>query len=369
MLNRNLETSLSIEKTNLRSEAENVQGSDAAAEQAKATPGRNPAIDPRSRRGAEPAKPKGKGLRIFAWFMTVALSFGAGVLFFRNYTNNKQVIVAVDGAEISQEDMFDSLEKGGGRNALRQLVTEQIQIDYAKERGVLPKDSVVKKAVAAALSDPAFQQEMTASGETYEDYYRDVQVNLAKAAVVTEGITVSDADIKAYYDANVRHDNPTSRFYTPETTTLQVIRNHSQEVIEMADHDIRNGRDFSSVVASYSTDQSKGNEGISQALVRGRNNMRQVPGMEDQVFSIGIGETLGPIKFAGDWWIFKCLDKTPATTIPYSRAYIEAEIGARMAKVTPQRIAAVQQDFERYQKGVNIQVFWKKYKDTLTLNN
>jgi len=173
--------------------------------------------------------------------------------------------------------------------------------------------------------------------------------------------------VKAYYDDNARKDNPRSRFYQPETTTLQVIRNHSQKMIEAADHDLRSGRDFAAVVTDYSTDQSKGNQGISPALVRGRNNMRHVPGMEDTIFGIDIGQTYGPHQFAGDWWIMKCIDKTPASTVPFERAQIEAEIGAKMDKVTPQRVAAVQADFERFQKSVDIEVFWEKYKDAVTL--
>ena len=308
-----------------------------------------------------------KALIVLTSILALAGAFAGGVAFYRHYEYGKGVVVDVNGADITQQDMFDRLEKIGGRDILRQLVTESIQIQYAKQRGVMPSNDVVGKAVAAALQDPNFQRQMAASGESVGAYFHEVQINLAKAAVVTQGINVSEQDIKAYYDDNVRPDNPTSRFYTPETTTLQVIRNHNQKMIEAADHDLRNGRDFAAVVSDYSTDQSKGNQGISPALIRGRNNMRKIPGMEDAVFKIDIGETLGPKEFAGDWWIMKCIDKSPSSTVPFERAHIEAEIGAKMARVDSKRIAAVQKDFERYQKGVDVQVFWDKYKDALVL--
>jgi len=318
------------------------------------------------RRGKKPSVAR-RVVTVLISIVALAGSFAGGVAFYHHYEYGQRVVVDVNGADITQQDMFNRLEKVGGRDVLRQLVTESIQVQYAKQRGVLPTNAVVQKAVAAALSDPAFQRQMIDTGESPDAYFREVQVNLAKAAVVTEGITVSDAEVKAYYDENARHDNVHSRFYTPETTTLQVIRNHSQKMIDAADHDLRNGRDFAAVVADYSTDQSKGNQGISPALIRGRNNMRKVPGMEEAIFNIDIGQTLGPKQYAGDWWILKCIDKTPASTVPFERAQIEATIGAKMAKVTPQRIAAVQSDFERFQKGVDVEVFWPKYKDAVIL--
>jgi parvulin-like peptidyl-prolyl isomerase len=360
MLNRDLEKQLSVENTDpVRADVIDVS----------AGPGDSARTAPAPRRESVPVTPKPKrGRMVGLSILLLAIGFGAGALFHRQYQNKKDTIVAVDGVIINKGELFNRMEKAAGRDALRQLVTEQIQVGYAKERGVLPSNETVEEAVKAALSDPTFQRQIANSGESVEDYSREVQVNLAKAAVVTQGITVTEDDIKAYYEDNIRHDNQTARFYTPETVTLQVIRNHNQAAIEAADHDLRNGRDFSAVVADYSTDQSKSNGGVSQPLIRGRNNMRTVPGMEDAVFGINIGDTLGPRKFAGDWWIFKCVDKSPAETIPYERAHIEAEIGAKMAKVTPQRMSAVQEDFERYEKGVNLQVFWQKYQDSLVLH-
>lgn len=294
-----------------------------------------------------------------------AAGFGSGALFYRHYQHTKQVIVAVNGAEIGEPDLFSRLEENSGTDALRQLVSEQIQIAYAKDRGVMPSNAVVQEAVRAAMSDPSFKRDIAGDPQSLNEYFHEVQVNLAKAAVVTEGITVTEPEIRAYYDQNVNHDNPHARFYVPETTTLQVVRNHSEAAIEAADRDLRNGRDFSSVVADYSTDPSKSNQGITPPLIRGRNNMKKVAGMEETIFNIGIGETFGPRQYAGDWWIFKCVNKTPETTVPYERAHLEAEIGAKMAKVTPERLAAVQEDFERFQKGVNVQVFWPKFNDSL----
>ena len=318
------------------------------------------------RRERTPAKPKRRtGWFVLAGLVLLAGSFAGGALFYRHYQATKQVIAAVNGTIVNEQELFNRMEKASGTDTMRELVTEEIQIAYAKDRGVMPNNDVVRQAVQAAMSDPTFAHQVADSEEDLQDYFRQVQVNLAKAAVVTQGITVSEADIKAYYNDNIRHDNPHARFYVPPTTTLQVIRNHSQAAIEAADRDLRNGRDYAAVVSDYSTDPSKEHEGITAPLIKGRNNMAKIPGMEETVFGVDLGEKLGPKQYAGDWWIFKCINKTPQTTVPYERAHIEAEIGAKMAKVTPQRLSAVQEDFERFQKGVNVQVFWPKYKESL----
>ena len=287
------------------------------------------------------------------------------------------VVVEVNGTPITERQLLDKINERpapGAKTtetpdvtALRALVTETLQIQYAQKRGVMPTDDMVDAAVKSALVVFVFQRQLRDDNESVEEYTRLVRVNLAKAAVVTEGIQVTPAEIHTYYQRNIRHDDPRARFYMPATITLQVIRNHSKTKITKADHELRNGHDFADVALEYSTDESKKNQGVSPALVQGRNNMRQVPGMEAAIFKIDIGQRLGPHKFAGDWWIMKCIDKTPPTTTPFDRARIEAEIGAKMDKVTPARIRAIQKDFDLFQKNAKIDVIDDEYKDAITI--
>lgn len=290
-----------------------------------------------------------------------------GALAVRQYKNTKKVIVAVNGTVINQDTMFSRMDNQIGTSIIRQLVTEELQIKYAQARGAMISDKELDKAVDTAMEEPSFRHQLETAGLTRKDYRRQIQVNLAKACVITKGINVTEDEIHNYYLKNVDKKNKDARFYMPETITLQVIRNSSENAIQAADRDLRNGVSFEEAVNRYSADPSSENGGVLPSITRGRNSMTPIPGMENAVFGIAIGKNLGPVKFAGSWWIFHCLDKSPLFIVPYERAHLEAEMGAKMEKVTPERLRQVQKDFASFQRSSNVQVFWPKYQDVLIL--
>jgi hypothetical protein len=303
--------------------------------------------------------------------VTATLMFLIGItiggLAVRQYYNQKRVIAAVNGNTITEDYMFSRMDRLIGNKTIRQLVTEELQMQYSKARGAMPSDKILDQAVASAMSEPSFRRQLELNEMTQDDYRHEIQVNLAKALVICKGIAVTEDEVHKYYLKNTDKNNPNARFYIPATVTLQVIRNPSENAINAADRELRNGVSFEEVVNKFSVDQSRDDGGILPTLTHGRNSMTSIPGMENAAFGIGIGKNLGPVYFAKTWWIFHCVDQSPVFIIPYQRARLEAEVGAKMEKVTPERIAQVQKDFSSFYRMSNKQVFWEKYKDILNI--
>ncbi len=99
---------------------------------------------------------------------------------------------------------------------------------------------------------------------------------------------------------------------------------------------------------------------------RGLGKSAKIPGLQDAIFAMKIGDTIGPRKFADAWLIIKCLDLRPATTLPFDLVKRECRTGAMLTKVPPAKIKNIQEEFVQFQKSAKIQPFWPQYKGAVT---
>jgi hypothetical protein len=80
-----------------------------------------------------------------------------------------------------------------------------------------------------------------------------------------------------------------------------------------------------------------------------------------------VGQILGPVKFDANWWIVKCLDKSPVSVVPYSSVRLECFDAARESKGLAVNGARVEQQFTDFEKHSNLQAFVSFYAPSLAL--
>jgi len=64
--------------------------------------------------------------------------------------------------------------------------------------------------------------------------------------------------------------------------------------------------------------------------------------------------------------VIRMLDRSAASTQPFSQVKEEARMGATLTKALPGTSAKVQADFERFQKSAAINAFWAQYQDVVS---
>ena len=102
-------------------------------------------------------------------------------------------------------------------------------------------------------------------------------------------------------------------------------------------------------------------------IVRGRNNLGKINGLEDAIFDLKIGSDLGPRQFAGAWFIIKCLDRQSARTLPFDQVKEECRAGAMLVKGLPVNGKKMEGEFQQFQKDSLCQAFWPAYKEVVKL--
>lgn len=318
---------------------------------------------------AAAAPRRGGAAKTIVWAV-VALILGIviGVVGMRQRYKAQEVVVTVNGSPITKEQLFDRLQKTGGQNVMRGLITERLQTQYAQKKGLYPTEEEVDKRYAGELkAQPKLPEMLASRGLTVADFKDSLRLTMARNNVLTNGIKVSDAEARAFYKKNIDKKNPNAAFYTPESTQIAVIVTRTEADAKKAQADLSRGIAWPTVVKTYSQDNSKANDGVLPVTFRGRSRASQIPGLENLLFSMKIGDEVGPRQFAGAWWIIRCMDKKAAVTRSYDDVKDDCLTGAAVLKGGEANVKQAQAAFVEFQKDSKLQSFWPNYADAVKM--
>jgi foldase protein PrsA len=136
-------------------------------------------------------------------------------------------------------------------------------------------------------------------------------VNALKQAV-TSAATVTDDEVKQYYNANL------DSFKTPKQINVEHIMVNSEATANKVLQDIKAGNiTFESAASKYSLDvQTKDKNGDLGWIPE----TSQMPDFEQKLFNTEIGGIVGPIKTSYGWELFKVIGKKDASIQSLSEA-------------------------------------------------
>ena len=140
-----------------------------------------------------------KNFVIGALGVTVALSLTGNALLYQRYSNNRP-LVKVGGETITRKAYQDAVDYQTQGAILKKMVFASLVTQSAKRDGVLPTDADVSgriadlqrrnpQSLAGAADDPAKMAELRGN----------IKTDMALDALRTEGVTVSDAEVAAFY--------------------------------------------------------------------------------------------------------------------------------------------------------------------------
>ena len=299
--------------------------------------------------------------------LALLIGFGFGVAIMRHRREGQKVVAAVNGVQITQDQLFIRLQEAAGQQAMHKMVEEELYLQFAAKQGVAPTDAQVEARYKAIQKDPRFLPALRLSGMSLEDYRHSLRVRLAQANVVTDKISVTDAEVQDFYKTQSDPNNPQAQFYKPATMTFRVIATANQAAAQRALSDLNaSNTPFELVAAQYSIDPSKSVGGLIAPLQRGRSPLSQNPALEASLFDLKVGQTFGPVNFNKGWWIFRCEDKSLGQALPFDSIKEEAVLGAEIVKGTKINGPAVEAKFQDFERASNLQAFWVQYQHAVT---
>lgn len=288
-----------------------------------------------------------------------------GALVMRHRAESRKILVAVNGVKITDDQLFTRLKIAGGLAAMHQMVQEELQLQFARKKGLAPTDAQVQARYDKIGQQPGFMERLGASRMPLDTFKQRLRLQMVQQAVLSQGVTVSQAEIRVFYRQQTDPHNPSALFYRPATVELSAIATMSQGQAERALKELNSDTPFGVAASEYSVDPSKSNGGMLAPLVLGRSALTRDPSLEAAVFNLRPGTRIGPVLYLKQWWIFQCVEKSPAATTPFVQAEAECREGAMLIKGKRLNAKRVETEFQAFERSSNLQAFRKDYQPAL----
>jgi hypothetical protein len=310
------------------------------------------------------------------WVLGGVLLFVIGALtgFALSRRGDNPTLVTINGTPIDRQDYAHRCETVIANNAaigqqvIRQMVQEELALQYAAKLGVMPTDADINRKFDEAAKSPGFYENLKKSLQTEQDVKRAIKVNLAQTAVLTKDTSVTDEDIQNYYKDNTNPKKPQARYYTPDAVQIAAVISDKESDIDNAIHDLARGASFAQVAQKYSKDKSSGNAGVLPPIRRGTMNNQKFPGMETKLFSLNPGDQVDKLKVGTTFWLVRCVGRTQEATQPFEKVKEECRQGALLLKGINARGKETQADYQGFVKTADVKAVNPQYAAATNLN-
>ena len=209
------------------------------------------------------------------------------------------------------------LDSKQGQALKQQVMQFLVSADWiegeAKERGLTASSAEVQKQFLQTKkqsfpNEKAYQKFLSTSAQTIQDLLFRVRLDVLSNKIredVTKGVSsVSEADLKDYYDKNAQ------QFTQPERRDLEVVLTKSQGQANQAKKEVESGTNWAKVAKKLSTDPASKNQG---GKLLGVSKGQQDPTFDAAIFKAVQGRIAGPVKTGAGYYVFRVTKITPAS--------------------------------------------------------
>ena len=285
------------------------------------------------------------------------------------------VVASVNGRELTEADFHRRCERfvgGGGDSAvgylaLREWIQEVIVEEEARKKNVLPSAPDIERRVKALRKQLEFRGQnfdlwLTTHGRTLDSLRDEVRRQLTVENVLTEGVTVSDAEAALFYSSNKE------ALGLPEQFRFSRISVEDQDTARKVDAALKKGTPFEELARKHSFDMYKVTGGRVPDPV---NADPKTDALEREVMEralkLEIGKASGPIK-TDDYWVFVRVDEKIAPRAPELadvQDLLLAEL--RVRKGGAAKIKAAEERMQQLRRESKVQIFRPEYQHIVKL--
>lgn len=155
--------------------------------------------------------------------------------------NDSKTIVTSKAGDITQNELYEEMKASVGEQALQVLIIEKV---LASEYEVTDKEVNAQFDKEKATAGEGFEQSLEQQGQTVESYKKYIRLNLLQEKALTEGVKVTDEEVKAQYE-NMKTELNARHVLVADEATAKEVKSK-----------LDGGADFAEVAKEYSTEQA-----------------------------------------------------------------------------------------------------------------
>jgi len=264
-----------------------------------------------------------------------------------------RTVALVNGQPLSRADFYGVLERDYGRKALLQAILEKVVEQEAKKQNISVSDEELEREAERQSEAMGGREQLLkalgAQGIAEDTWKKQVRLELLSEKLRTKGVTVTEAEIKDYWEKN------RAQFDEPEQVKLRLLVTATKAQAEEAYKKLMAGEDFAAVVRQYAIDEGLKATGGDLGW-QSRESMRQ-PILAAQAFALKVGQLSKPFQVEQQWVIVRADDRKEA-----KKAQFEQEKEKIRRLLTLQKGEDPTAYYSRLLGNSDIEIVWKRFK-------
>ena len=288
--------------------------------------------------------------------VVVGAAVVGGIWFF---AGQEKIVASVGDDKITEQEFFSKLEQSqGAKDNMHKLIDDLVIQHQAKALGIEVTDQEVEEElnnfVKERFNDDKAQLETALKdyNMTMDILKKDIRVGLMGQKIATKDVTITDQEIKDYYDKNKE-----TMGEQEQLKARHILVKDEAKAKELFDKLKANPNDFEKLAKENSEDPgSKDKGGMLEPFGKGV----MVPEFEQAAFAAKVNELVGPVKSEFGYHIIEVLEHKEAKVPALD------EVKDKITKTLKQQKAKPMQDLmnELYAKE-DIKINREGYKDIL----
>ncbi|WP_062236667.1 peptidylprolyl isomerase [Fictibacillus sp. FJAT-27399] len=277
------------------------------------------------------------------WLLSLGLAAGVLSLSACNSGAGSEKVVESKAGDITKDEFYNELKAQYGDQVLKQMVDNKL---LEKEYKVTDKeiDNEIAKIKKQLGSEDQFKQALQQNGiKNEKDLRKLVKTQLLNKKAATDGIKVTDAEMKKVFNEKYKEEVKASHILVDDAKTAKEVKAKLDK-----------GEDFAKLAEKYSKDPGSKSKGGDLGYF-GKGQM--VPEFDKVAFKLKPGQVSDPVKSQFGYHIIKVVDKK-TNKFEDKKKQISEELKQQKAKPTDQVIT-------KLQKKADIKIKDKDLKDAL----
>lgn len=204
---------------------------------------------------------------------------------------NSETIAETSAGNVTKEQFYEELKKTSGEEVLKDLITFTILEDKyeVSDKDIEKELDKIKEQVGED-----FDEVLKMQGLTEDSLKLDIKRSLLQDAAITEGIEVSEDEIKQYYERSKTEIEARHILVEDEETAKKIKAK------------LDKGEDFAKLAKENSVDEGSAVEGGELGFFTVGS---MVPEFEDKAFTMKVGEISEPVQSDFGFHIIELTDK------------------------------------------------------------
>lgn len=205
--------------------------------------------------------------------------------------SDSELLVTSKAGDVTKEELYQEMKASVGKQALQVLVIEKV---LASEYEVTDKEVNAQFDKEKKEMGEGFDQYLSQQGQTEESYKKYIRLNLLQEKALTEGVEVTDEEVKAQYENMKTELNARHVLVADEETAKEVKAK------------LDGGADFATIAKEYSTEQAAQESGGELGWFTADKMVKE---FSDAAYALEINEISEPVKSQFGFHIIQVTEK------------------------------------------------------------